>query len=43
VKLGETIELIRGLAPYEPSRWRLHAVDAPAGFVATVALWSRPG
>ena len=40
VRLTETIELVHGPAPYEPSHWRLHAVDAPAGFVATVALWS---
>jgi len=40
VALTDTIELVQGPAPYEPSRWRLHAVDAPAGFVATVALWS---
>jgi len=40
VELAETIELVHGPAPYDPSRWRLHAVEAPAGFVATVALWS---
>ena len=40
VKLADTVELVRGPAPYEPSRWRLHAVDAPEGFIATVALWS---
>ncbi len=40
VELADTIQLVRGPAPYEPSRWRLHAVDAPAGYVATVALWS---
>ena len=40
VRLNETIELVDGPAPYEPSRWHLHTVDAPAGFVATVALWS---
>jgi 4'-phosphopantetheinyl transferase len=43
VKLAETIELVRGPAPYEPSRWQLHAVNAPTGFVATVALWSGEG
>ncbi len=42
VALANTIELVHGPAPYDPSRWRLHAVDAPAGFVATVALWSGP-
>jgi 4'-phosphopantetheinyl transferase len=42
VALANTIELVHGPAPYEPSRWRLHAVEAPAGFIATVALWSGP-
>lgn len=42
VKLGETIELVAGPDPYQPSHWRLHAVDAPGGFVATIALWSGP-
>jgi 4'-phosphopantetheinyl transferase len=42
VALANTIELVHGPAPYEPSRWRLHAVEASAGFVATVALWSAP-
>jgi 4'-phosphopantetheinyl transferase len=41
VKLAETIELIAGPAPYVPQRWRLCAADVPAGFLATVALWSR--
>ena len=40
VALADTIELVHGPAPYEPSRWRLHTVEAPADFVATVALWS---
>ncbi|TMH53788.1 MAG: 4-phosphopantetheinyl transferase family protein, partial [Betaproteobacteria bacterium] len=40
VALTDTIALVQGPTPYEPSRWRLHMVNAPAGFVATVALWS---
>jgi 4'-phosphopantetheinyl transferase len=40
VRLTDGIELTRGPAPYEPARWRLHAVDVPAAYVATVALWS---
>ena len=40
VALTDTIALVQGPTPYEPSRWRLDVVDAPAGFVATVALWS---
>lgn len=30
-----------GPAPYEPSRWSLHACAVPAGHVATIALWRR--
>ena len=41
VALGETLELVSGPMPYEPRRWRLCAADVPAGFLATVALWSR--
>jgi 4'-phosphopantetheinyl transferase len=40
VRLAEGIELARGPAPYEPARWRLHAVDVPDGYLATLALWS---
>ncbi len=40
VRLADTIELAAGPAPYEPPSWRLHAVDVPAGFLGTVALWS---
>lgn len=40
VKLADTIELVQGPAPYEPSRWRLHAVDVPAGYLATAARWA---
>ena len=40
VRLTDGIELTRGPAPYEPARWRLHAVAVPAPYVATVALWS---
>jgi 4'-phosphopantetheinyl transferase len=43
VKLADTIELVHGPAPYEPSRWRLHAVGVPDGYVATLALWSGAG
>src|SRR5207248_10492215 len=41
VKLTDTIELVAGPAPYEAPSWRLHAVDVPAGFIATIALWAR--
>ena len=41
VRLGDTLELVAGPAPYEPPSWRLHAVDVPAGYLGTVALWSR--
>jgi 4'-phosphopantetheinyl transferase len=40
VRLADAIELARGPAPYEPARWRLHAVDVPDGYLATLALWS---
>ena len=30
-----------GPAPYEPSRWSLHACDVAPGHVATMALWRR--
>jgi 4'-phosphopantetheinyl transferase len=38
--VADVVELVRGPAPYEPSRWRLHAVAMPAVFIATVALQS---
>jgi 4'-phosphopantetheinyl transferase len=40
VRIAETIELAAGPPPYEPSRWRLHAVDGREGYLATAALWS---
>ncbi len=40
VRLTDGIELTRGPAPYEPARWRLHAVAVPDGYLATLALWS---
>jgi 4'-phosphopantetheinyl transferase len=40
VRLIDGIELALGPAPYEPARWRLHAVAVPEGYLATLALWS---
>lgn len=40
VQLDDAIELAAGPEPYRPARWRLARVDAPDGFLATVALWS---
>jgi 4'-phosphopantetheinyl transferase len=40
VQLADAIELVKGPHPYEPSRWRLHAVDVPGDYLATLALWS---
>ena len=40
VRLTDGIELAGGPAPYEPARWRLHAIDVPDGYLATLALWS---
>ena len=31
--------LAAGPAPYTPAHWSLHAVAAPAGFLATLAVW----
>jgi len=42
ILLDENIELVRGPAPYSPAQWRLHAVDVPRGYLATLALWSVP-
>jgi len=43
VKLDAAIELVAGPPPYEPLRWRLCGAQVPAGFIATVALWSGAG
>jgi 4'-phosphopantetheinyl transferase len=40
VRLADGIELARGPAPYEPAHWRLHGIDVPDGYLATLALWS---
>jgi 4'-phosphopantetheinyl transferase len=40
VSLEDAMELAAGPAPYEPSRWRLHAIEVSDGYLATVALWS---
>lgn len=40
VRFADAIELVRGPGPYEPSCWRLHAVDVPSDYLATLALWS---
>ena len=40
VRHTDGIALTRGPAPYEPARWRLHAVAVPDGYLATLALWS---
>jgi len=39
VRLDDSIALVAGPQPYEPSRWKLHAVDVPAAYIATVALF----
>lgn len=41
VRLNAGIELARGPAPYEPSRWQLERVAVPVEYLATVALWSK--
>ena len=40
VRLNRDIELAAGPPPYEPPQWRLHAIDVPDTYLATVALWS---
>ncbi len=42
VRLATGIDLAHGPEPYEPSRWQLESIAVPAGFLATVALWSGP-
>jgi 4'-phosphopantetheinyl transferase len=39
VELVPSLRLAEGPPPYLADDWRLAAVDAPAGFLATVALW----
>jgi 4'-phosphopantetheinyl transferase len=39
VEIGGRLALVAGPPPYVPEAWRLHAIAAPAGFLATVALW----
>ncbi|HZW75073.1 MAG TPA: 4'-phosphopantetheinyl transferase superfamily protein, partial [Caldimonas sp.] len=40
VRLEDAMALVDGPAPYEPTRWRLHAVAVADGYLATLALWS---
>jgi len=40
VRLEDAMALVDGPAPYEPTRWRLHAVAVGDGYLATLALWS---
>ena len=39
VNVSSAPELREGPPPYTPKRWRLHAVDAGHGLVATLAVW----
>ena len=41
VLLEPHLRLTRGPGHYDPPRWTLHALQAPAGYLATLALWSR--
>ncbi len=43
VDLSEMPRLIDGPPPYLPSRWSLHFVDVPDGWLATVAIWQGAG
>jgi 4'-phosphopantetheinyl transferase len=42
VELTPSLRLAEGPPPYCANDWRLAAVDAPGGFLATVALWRTP-
>jgi len=39
VQLEPALALADGPAPYTPADWRLAAIDAPDGYLATAALW----
>ena len=42
VELAPALRLADGPAPYTPADWRLAAVNVPAGYLATAALWNPP-
>jgi 4'-phosphopantetheinyl transferase len=42
VALEPALALDGGPPPYIPARFRLHAVDVPGAYLATVALWHAP-
>jgi len=42
VELVPSLRLAAGPPPYVADDWQLAAVDAPGGFLATVALWRTP-
>ena len=41
VDIDDGLALVDGPPPYVPAAWRLHAIAAPAGFLATLAIWRR--
>jgi len=43
VSIDHSLQLRDGPPPYVPADWRLHALDMPDGFLATVAIWQSPG
>lgn len=43
VDAGAALTLLDGPPPYLPDAWRLHVVAVPAGFLATLAVWSGDG
>jgi len=43
VDLGAGPHLVTGPPPYNPAAWTLHVIDAPAGFLATMAIWHGVG
>jgi 4'-phosphopantetheinyl transferase len=42
VELIPSLRLTGGPSPYHAEHWQLAAIDAPAGFLATVAVWRKP-
>ena len=39
IEIEPQLRLADGPPPYTPSDWSMHAVEAPSGFLGTIALW----
>jgi len=40
IDVGDGLRLVAGPPPYDPPAWTLHAVEAPEGYLATLAIWN---